>query len=146
MQKLVLLSSVIVNIDSICTYSLIVFGLVSTPCCFCSANMNFSLILNLNPNFGLIHKFVGMDGYPIRLSGSGWISTIRRNPTPVGYSVSSRIKFPRILSQCTLVTGNRTLITESTSVRQFAAYAARRLHERCWADSLLATAINMTHD
>ena len=27
---------------------------------------------------------LGMDGYPTQLSGSGRISTIRRNPTPVG--------------------------------------------------------------
>jgi len=37
--------------------SLAIFGLVLPPFSFCSANMTFSLILNLNLNFGLIRKF-----------------------------------------------------------------------------------------
>jgi len=50
---------------------------------------------------------IGMDGYPTRLSGSGRIYTIRRNPTPVGLHVTRRIGL--------------ALITASTSVRLSAA-------------------------
>ena len=50
-----------------------------------------------------------MDGYPTRLSGSGQISTIRRNPTPVGLHVTRRIGLAPI--------------TASTSVIQFTAAA-----------------------
>jgi len=45
-----------------------------------------------------------MDGYPIRLSGSNRISTIRWNPTPAELHVSYRIRY--------------VLITASTSARQ----------------------------
>jgi len=37
-----------------------------------------------------------MDGYPIRISGSGRISTIRSNPAPAGLHVTCRIGFSRV--------------------------------------------------
>ena len=52
---------------------------------------------------------VGMHGYLSRLSGSGRISTIRQNPTPVGLHVTRRIGLAPI--------------TASTSVRQSAVAA-----------------------
>jgi len=52
---------------------------------------------------------LGMGGYPTRLSGSGRISTIRRNPTPVGLHVTRHIGL--------------LPITASTSVGQSAAAA-----------------------
>ena len=41
-------------------------------------------------------SILGMDGYPIRLSGSGRISTIRSNPAPAGSHVARRIGFSRV--------------------------------------------------
>ena len=53
--------------------------------------------------------WLGMGGYPTRLSGSGRISTIRQNPTPVGLHVTCHIGLAPI--------------TASTSVGQSAAAA-----------------------
>ena len=60
---------------------------------FAAINVQTSDIL-IPPNRTAWH--VGMDGYPIRLSGSGRISTIRSNPAPAGLHVARRIGFPRV--------------------------------------------------
>ena len=46
-----------------------------------------------------LKKMVGMDGYPTWLSGSGRISTIWRNPTPVGLHVTRRIGLAPLVRQ-----------------------------------------------
>ena len=49
------------------------------------------IIIMVHHDDDRIVSIIGMDGYPIRLSGSGRISTIRHNPPPAGLPVSRRI-------------------------------------------------------
>jgi len=63
---------------------------------------------------------IGVDGYLIRLSRSGRISTIRWNPTPHGLHVSRRISYM-------LITALRSAIQS--------AIAACWLSDWCWANT-----------
>jgi len=92
-------------------------GLVSHDCCMISVNAlhlwRTDKPITLLPKYHVVclmsRYILGMDGYPTRLSGSGRISTIRRNPTPVGLYVTRRIGLAPIIA--------------STSVRQSAVAA-----------------------